>query len=128
METVKRRRYSLQFKLAAVHFAKDAWNISALARALHIPDQTLHRWIKADNEGKLRQAQEEHLRELGTLGELCLPIKAAAVDLRDELRLVQQQLAHVTMERDTLKSQVAWLSGGMGPRQRRTARSPPRME
>jgi len=48
-----RARYTLEFKLEAVRLAKTGQSIAATAKILGLSEQTLHNWIKAEQQGRL---------------------------------------------------------------------------
>ena len=48
-----RARYTLEYKLEAVRLAKTGQSIAATAKILGIAEQTLHNWIKAEQQGRL---------------------------------------------------------------------------
>jgi len=47
-----RARYTLEFKLEAVRLAKTGQSIAATAKILGLSEQTLHNWIKAEQQGR----------------------------------------------------------------------------
>jgi transposase-like protein len=48
-----RAKYTLEFKLEAVRLAKSGQSIAATAKILGLAEQTLHNWIKAEQQGRL---------------------------------------------------------------------------
>ncbi len=46
-----RARYTLEFKLEAVRMVKGGQSLAAVAKMLDIRPQTLHNWIKAEQQG-----------------------------------------------------------------------------
>ncbi len=48
-----RARYTLEFKLEAVRMVKGGQSLAAVAKILDIRPQTLHNWIKAEQQGRL---------------------------------------------------------------------------
>lgn len=48
-----RVKYTLEFKLEAVRLAKSGQSIAATAKILGLAEQTLHNWIKAEQQGRL---------------------------------------------------------------------------
>ena len=53
MGTGTRARYTLEFKLEALRLAKTGQNIAATAKILGLSEQTLHNWIRAEQQGRL---------------------------------------------------------------------------
>ncbi|HEY8355385.1 MAG TPA: IS3 family transposase [Methylophilaceae bacterium] len=48
-----RAKYTLEFKIEAVRLAKTGQSIAATAKILGLAEQTLHNWIKAEQQGRL---------------------------------------------------------------------------
>ena len=48
-----RAKYTLEFKLEAVRLVRCGQSIAATARILGLADQTLHNWIRAEQQGRL---------------------------------------------------------------------------
>ena len=56
MSKTVRARYTLEFKQEAVRLMTGGQSIAAAARSLGVVEQTLFNWVKADREGKLKDA------------------------------------------------------------------------
>jgi transposase len=80
-----RARYTLEFKLEAVRLVKGGQSMTATAKILGIPEQTLGNWIKADREGRLA-------------GPGTKPVSPEQM----EIARLRAELARVKMERDIL--------------------------
>lgn len=93
MTKATRARYTLEFKLEAVRLVKNGQGMAATAQILGIAEQTLHNWIKADREGRLRGA--------GTK-----PVSAEQM----EIARLRAELARVKMERDILGKATAYFA------------------
>ncbi|MFM7568755.1 MAG: IS3 family transposase [Betaproteobacteria bacterium] len=85
MGTSTRARYTLEFKLEALRLAKTGQNIAATAKILGLSEQTLHNWIRAEQQGRL-----------GGPG-----AKSVSPEQMEIARL-RAELARVKMERDIL--------------------------
>ena len=92
MGTGTRARYTLEFKLEALRLAKTGQNIAATAKILGLSEQTLHNWIKAQAQGRLRDAGK--------------PVNAEQM----EISRLRAELARVKMERDILKKAAAYFA------------------
>src|ERR1035437_6959191 len=86
MVEMVRARYTLEFKQEAVRLVRSGQPVSSVARSLGISDQTLHNWLKAEAEGRLRE----------------IAGKAISAEQMEIARL-KAELAKVRMERDILK-------------------------
>jgi transposase len=93
----KRAKYTLEFKLEAVRLVKSGQSMAATAKILGIAEQTLHNWVKADREGRLR----------GTGSKPVSPEQMEIARLRAEL-------ARVKMERDILGKATAYFAKERG--------------
>ncbi|MCD2342934.1 IS3 family transposase [Ideonella azotifigens] len=80
-----RARYTLEFKQEAVRLVEGGQSIAAVGRTLGVVDQTLHNWVKARREGKLKRADAK-------------PVSAEQM----EIARLRAELARVKMERDIL--------------------------
>ena len=93
METLKRRRYTLEYKQEAVRLVASGQKVSAAAKSLGIVEQTLANWVKADKAGQLRGLSSEQL----------------SAERMEVIRL-RAELARVTMERDILGKATAYFA------------------
>ncbi|MCW5641732.1 MAG: IS3 family transposase [Rhodoferax sp.] len=80
-----RAKYTLEFKLEAVRLAKTGQSIAATAKILGLAEQTLHNWIKAEQQGRLGSAGSK-------------PVSSEQM----EIARLRAELARVKMERDIL--------------------------
>ncbi|WP_286737335.1 IS3 family transposase [Thiomonas sp. SCN 64-16] len=83
--TIRRARYTLEFKQEAVRLVEGGQSIAAAARTLGVVDQTLFNWVKAARLGKLTGADS----------------KVVSAEQMEISRL-RAELARVKMERDIL--------------------------
>jgi transposase len=67
--------------------------MAAAARSLGLVDQTLHNWVQAERQGKLKGAEK----------------KVASGEQR-EIRRLRAELARVKMERDILGKATAYFA------------------
>lgn len=58
MERAKRAKYTLEFKQEAVRLVETGQTLAAAARSLGLVEQTLHNWVKAERQGKLKGAEK----------------------------------------------------------------------
>ena len=93
MERAKRAKYTLEFKQEAVRLVESGQTLAAAARSLGLVDQTLHNWVQAERQGKLRGAEK----------------KAVSAEQMEISRL-RAELARVKMERDILGKATAYLA------------------
>ncbi len=93
MSQSKRARYTLEYKAEAVRLVRSGQSIAAVARTLGVADQTLHNWLKADENGTLN----------GGAGK---PVSAEQM----EISRLRAELARVKMERDILKKATAYFA------------------
>lgn len=93
MSQNKRARYTQEFKIEAVRLVRGGQSIAAVAQTLGIADQTLHNWVKADEQGKLAVASAR-------------PVSAEQM----EISRLRAELARVKMERDILKKATAYFA------------------
>jgi len=93
MSQNKRARYTQEFKIEAVRLVRGGQSIAAVAQTLGIADQTLHNWVKADEQGKLAVASAK-------------PVSAEQM----EISRLRAELARVKMERDILKKATAYFA------------------
>ena len=56
MTKTTRAQYTLEFKQEAVRVVEGGQSIAAVARTLGVVEQTLHNWVKAHRQGKLKGA------------------------------------------------------------------------
>jgi transposase len=88
-----RARYTLEFKQEAVRLVEGGQSISAAARTLGMVEQTLHNWVKAQRQGKLKGVDS----------------KAVSAEQMEISRL-RAELARVKMERDILGKATAYFA------------------
>lgn len=93
----KRAKYTLEFKLEAVRLVKSGQSMAATAKILGIAEQTLHNWVKADREGRLRGAGSK-------------PVSPEQM----EIARLRAELARVKMERDILGKATAYFAKERG--------------
>jgi len=93
MERAKRAKYTLEFKQEAVRLVESGQTLAAAARSLGLVDQTLHNWVQAERQGKLRGAEK----------------KAVSAEQMEISRL-RAELARVKMERDILGKATAYFA------------------
>jgi transposase len=93
MERAKRARYTLEFKQEAVRLVESGQTLAAAARSLGLVDQTLHNWVQAERQGKLKGAEK----------------KAVSAEQMEISRL-RAELARVKMERDILGKATAYFA------------------
>ncbi len=93
MGTSTRARYTLEFKLEAVRLAKTGQSIAATAKILGLSEQTLHNWIRAEQQGRLGGAGSKWVS----------PEQMEIAKLRAEL-------ARVKMGRDILGKATAYFA------------------
>lgn len=90
----KKSRYTVEQRQQAVELARDAENVSQVARDLGIAVTTLYDWLRAARE-------EEAAAEAG---------EQSPAELRAELRRVKAELRRAQMERDFLKKAAAFFA------------------
>ncbi len=93
MSTKKRASYTHEFKMEAVRLVRGGQSIAAVAQTLGIADQTLHNWVKAEQQGKLGASSAK-------------PVSAEQM----EISRLRAELARVKMERDILKKATAYFA------------------
>jgi transposase len=93
MERAKRAKYTLEFKQEAVRLVESGQTLAAAARSLGLVDQTLHNWVQAERQGKLKGAEK----------------KAVSAEQMEISRL-RAELALVKMERDILGKATAYFA------------------
>jgi transposase len=93
MERAKRAKYTLEFKQEAVRLVETGQTLAAAARSLGLVEQTLHNWVKAQRQGKLRGAEK----------------KLVSAEQMEISRL-RAELARVKMERDILGKATAYFA------------------
>jgi transposase len=93
MERAKRAKYTLEFKQEAVRLVESGQTLAAAARSLGLVDQTLHNWVQAERQGKLKGAEK----------------KAVSAEQMEISRL-RTELARVKMERDILGKATAYFA------------------
>jgi transposase-like protein len=92
-ETIKRAKYTLEFKMEAVRLVKGGQALSVTAKVLGIPKASLDNWVKLSANGQLKGAGDK-------------PVSPEQM----ELARLRAQLARVTMERDILKKATAYFA------------------
>jgi transposase len=86
-------RYTLEFKLETVTLAKTGQSIAATAKILGLTEQTLHNWIRVEQQGRLGGAGS----------------KSVSPEQMEMARL-RAELARVKMERDILGKATAYFA------------------
>jgi transposase len=92
MSKINRARYTLEFKREAVRLTQSGQSMAAVAKTLGIAEQTLHNWIKAQAQGKLKEAGK------------------AVSGEQMEISRLRAELARAKMERDILKKAAAYFA------------------
>ena len=95
MTKTTRAQYTLEFKQEAVRVVEGGQSIAAVARTLGVVEQTLHNWVKAHRQGKLKGADSR-------------PVSAEQM----EISRLRAELARVKMERDILGKATAYFARG----------------
>lgn len=93
MSKSKRVQYTLEFKIEAVRLVRGGQSIAAVSQVLGVAAQTLHNWVKADAQGKLK-------------GTSAKPVSPEQM----EISRLRAELARVKMERDILKKATAYFA------------------
>jgi transposase len=93
MSTLKRARYTLEFKLEAVRLVTAGQSIADTAKVLAVAEQTLYNWVKLGHEGQLN-------------GVGAKPISPEQM----EIARLRAELSRVKMERDILKKATAFFA------------------
>jgi transposase len=93
MERAKRARYTLEYKQEAIRLVESGQSLASAARTLGVVEQTLHNWVKADRQGKLKGADK----------------KAVSAE-QMEIGRLRAELARVKMERDILGKATAYFA------------------
>lgn len=93
MERAKRAKYTLEFKQEAVRLVETGQTLAGAARSLGLVEQTLHNWVKAERQGKLKGAEK----------------KLVSAEQMEISRL-RAELARVKMERDILGKATAYFA------------------
>ena len=90
-EKVTRKRYSLEFKNAAVSKAKQSGNVSAAARDLGLDPGLLHTWMRGSQKAQSRgmtleqaKAEQEEIQRL----------KRENARLKEELEVIKKATAY----------------------------------
>ena len=92
-QTNRRAQYTLEFKAEAVRLVKSGQGLSATAKVLGVPMQTLHGWVGQHDKGQLHGAGDR-------------PISAEQM----ELARLRAECARLKMERDILKKATAYFA------------------
>jgi transposase len=95
MTKTTRARYTLEFKQEAVRLVEGGQSIAAAAKKLGIVEQTLHNWVKAHRQGKLKGVDSR---------------RVSAEQM--EISRLRVELARVKMERDILGKATAYFAKG----------------
>ena len=93
MARAKRAKYTLEFKQEAVRLVESGQTLAAAARSLGLVDQTLHNWVQAERQGKLKGAEKKAV----SAGQM-------------EISRLRAELARVKMERDILGKATAYFA------------------
>jgi len=78
--------YTSEFKLAAAQRVKDGQRLAVVARELHVSEQTLRNWMKAEQPGKL----------YGTRAKAVTPEQMELSRLRAENKGLRMKLSHLS--------------------------------
>jgi transposase len=92
-ESIRRARYTLEFKLEAVRLLKCGRVAAVTAKILGIPKQTLENWVRLHGKGPLKGADDK-------------PVSAEQM----ELARLRAENARLRMERDILKKATAYFA------------------
>jgi transposase len=93
MTKTTRARYTLEFKQEAVRLVEGGQSIAAAARTLGVIEQTLHNWVKAHRQDRLKGADSK---------------RVSAEQM--EISRLRAELARVKMERDILGKATAYFA------------------
>ena len=93
MEKAKRAKYTLKFKQEAISLVESGQSLATAARTLGLVEQTLHNWVKAERQGKLRGAETRTVSPE-----------------QMEISRLRAELARVKMERDILGKATAYFA------------------
>lgn len=96
MTKTKRASYTLEFKQEAARLVVAGQSVAAVARKLGVIDQTVHNWVKAHRQGKLKGVDSK---------------KVSAEQM--EISRLKAELARVKMERDILGKATAYFAQGL---------------
>ena len=88
-----RAKYTLEFKLESVRLVRCGQSIAATARILGLADQTLHNWIRAEQQGRLGGAGSK-------------PVSPEQM----EIARLRAENARLRMERDILGKATAYFA------------------
>lgn len=91
--SVRRGKYTLEFKMEAVRLVKEGQTAAVTAKVLGIPSQTLYAWIKDSDKGALKGAGDK-------------PVSPEQM----ELARLRAENARLRMERDILKKATAYFA------------------
>lgn len=94
MEKRQRTVYSREFKLNAVELSNQRGALASVAEELHITRDTLKRWKKEFNSGKMK---------------LTTGVKTRSKE-EEELMRLKKELYEIKLERDILKKAVSIFS------------------
>ena len=93
MSKSKRARYTLEFKIEAVRLVHGGQSVGAVSQVLGVASQTLHNWVKAEAQGRLK-------------GTSAKPVSPEQM----EIGRLRAELARTKMERDILKKATAYFA------------------
>lgn len=93
MSKSKRAQYTLEFKIEAVRLVRAGQSVGAVSQVLGVAGQTLHNWVKAEGQGRLK-------------GTSARPVSPEQM----EISRLRAELARVKMERDILKKATAYFA------------------
>lgn len=92
-ESLKRSRYTLEFKQEALRLIKAGQSQASVSALLGIANQTLSNWLKAEQRGRLTGANTQL-------------VNAEQM----ELTRLRAEVARLKMERDILKKAAAYFA------------------
>jgi len=96
MERLPRGKYSREFRVEAVKLVTEGGlSVKEAGRQLNVSANTIHNWMKAHREGKLKE-----------VGKNQRPLSETEL----ELARLRRELDQVKMERDILKKAAAYFA------------------
>jgi len=96
MERIPRAIYTKELREEAVKLVRESgFSIPEVGRRLSVATSTIRYWVKADEEGKLKEVGKQ---------------QRPLTEIEMELARVKRELAEVRMERDILKKAAAYFA------------------
>ena len=93
MSRTARSKYTLEYKLEAVRLVQSGHSLAVVSQTLGVATQTLYNWVRAEREGRLREAAGR-------------PVSAEQM----EIARLRAELAKVKLEREILKKATAYFA------------------